>query len=157
MPTTVDNAKECKVPTSHSQTHHVVHVTGESSALSEDYTDRLFVALINRLLTEFLQCNRLSSCNQDKPSLHSHLSLGRWPDVLDFWPADSSQEGVRCEGQGRTECCRAGQVWSFQPVITHHHYLLVLQRLNGSARAAIKHLSFTAGHFFFFFRSHENE
>lgn len=72
-------------------------------------------------------------------------------DVLDFWPADSSQEGVRCEGQGRIEGCRAGQGWSFQPVITHHHYLLVLQRLNGSARAAIKHLSFTAGRFFFFF------
>lgn len=72
-------------------------------------------------------------------------------DVLDFWPADSSQEGVRCEGQGRIEGCRAGQGWSFQPVITHHHYLLVLQRLNGSARAAIKHLSFTAGRFFFSF------
>lgn len=78
----VDNAKECRIPTSHSQTHDVVHVTGESSALSEDYTDRLFVALINLLLTEFLQCNRLSGCNQEKPSLHSHLSLGWW---LMFW------------------------------------------------------------------------
>lgn len=66
--------RQCK--RSHSQTHDVVHVTGESSALSEDYTDRLFVALINLLLTEFLQCNRLSGCNQEKPSLHSHLSLG---------------------------------------------------------------------------------
>ena len=130
-------------------TRHVGHII---SKFSEDHTSRLFVAWLH-LLAEFLQRNRgsvvvITSVQLRMNPPYTHICPSY--DVLDLWPAHCSRGGgVRCEGQGRIEKLWGGSAWSFQPVITHHHYLLVLQRLNGSAQAAIKHLSFTAGRFFF--------